>query len=113
LASTRRRLYDPPACQIHFRHKFQERRIEGASLGVHGPTTTSARIRDEHVDSTPCPDDPRHHCLDSLVVTDSDLDADGSTARRLDLSDRAVGGHVLGLGLEFLIRAQVQVGDEA
>jgi hypothetical protein len=80
---------------------------------VSTPTTTSARIRDEHVDSTPCPDDPRHHCLDSLVVTDSDLDADGSTARRLDLSDRAVGGHVLGLGLEFLIRAQVQVGDEA
>jgi hypothetical protein len=97
--------------QVHFRHKFQERRIEGAGLSIHGPTTTSARIRDEHVDSTPRLDDPRHHCLDSLVVTDIDLDADGSTARRLDLSDGPVGGHVFGFDLEFLIGVQVKVGD--
>src|SRR5437868_15258565 len=46
----------------------------------------------------------------SLMVTDINLDTYGSAARRLNLGDRAVGGHVLGPGLEFLIRAWVQVG---
>jgi hypothetical protein len=70
-----------------------------------------ACIRDEDIDSTPLLDHPRDHCLDRLMVTDIDLDAYGNTARSLDLGDGGVRRHVLGLGLEFLIRAQVEVGD--
>jgi hypothetical protein len=65
----------------------------------------------EHIDPAPFLDDTRHHRLDSLVIADIDLDSQSSPARRLDLHDRAVSGHFLGLGLEFLIRVQVQVGD--
>jgi hypothetical protein len=68
-------------------------------------------IRDEHIHPTPLLDDPRNHCLDRLMIPDINLDAHGSATRRLDLADRAVGGHVLGLDLEFLMRVQVQVGD--
>jgi hypothetical protein len=51
-----------------------------AGLGVHGPTTTAARIRNEHVDPAPLLDDPRDPCLDRLMVTDIDLDSHGSAA---------------------------------
>jgi len=40
--------------QVYFRDKVQERRIEGAGLGVHRPTTTSARVRDQDIDPAPC-----------------------------------------------------------
>jgi hypothetical protein len=43
------------------------------------------------------------------VVTDIDLDPQSGAARCLNLGDGAIGGHVL--GLEFLIRAQVQISD--
>jgi len=47
---------------------------------------------------------PRHHRLDCLVVTDIEFDAQSSATTSLDLSDGALRGHVLGLGLglEFL-----------
>jgi hypothetical protein len=45
------------------------------------------------------------------VVTDIDLDPQSGATRCLDLGDRGVRRHVLGLGLEFLKRAQVQVSD--
>jgi hypothetical protein len=45
------------------------------------------------------------------MVTDIDLDSESDTARSRDLGDGAVGSHVLRLGLELLIRAQVKVGD--
>jgi NAD(P)-dependent dehydrogenase (short-subunit alcohol dehydrogenase family) len=51
------------------------------------------------------------HGLDSLVIADIDLDAQSGTARRLDLDDRAIRPHVLGFGLEFLIRVKVEVVD--
>jgi hypothetical protein len=38
-----------------------------------------------------------------LGMTDINLNAQSCAARRLDLGDRAVAGHVLGLELEFLI----------
>jgi hypothetical protein len=41
------------------------------------------------------------------MVTDIHLDAYGSTARRLNLGDGTVGGQVLGLGLELLLRPQI------
>ena len=40
---------------------------------------------------------------DGLVVHDIDLYPKRGATRGFDLGDRAVGGHVLGLGLEFLI----------
>src|SRR5271170_7569559 len=43
------------------------------------------------------------------LITDIDLDPQSGTARSLDLGDRAVAGHVLRLGLELLMRAQIQV----
>jgi hypothetical protein len=39
--------------QVHFRHKLQQRRIKGAGLGVHWPTTTAARVRDQDIDVDP------------------------------------------------------------
>jgi hypothetical protein len=42
------------------------------------------------------------------MVTYIDLDPNGSAARRLNLGDGTVGGHVFRFDLEFLIRAQVQ-----
>jgi len=53
---------------------------------------------------TPFLDDARNHRLDRLVVTDINLDPESSAARSLNLGDGAVGGHVLGFGLEFLVR---------
>jgi hypothetical protein len=38
------------------------------------------------------------------VVTDINLDPESSATRSLNLGDGAVGGHVLGFGLEFLVR---------
>src|SRR6516162_10440621 len=52
-----------------------------------------------------------YHRFDRLVVADINLDPQSGAACGLDLGDRAVGGHILRLGLEFLIRAQVQIGD--
>jgi hypothetical protein len=48
-------------------------------------------------------DDPPYHRFDRLVVADIDLDPQSGATRRLNLGDRGVGGHVLRLGLEFLI----------
>jgi len=97
--------------EVHLHDKLQERRIEGAGFGVHGPTTIPTGIRDQDINPTPFPDDPRDHCLDRLVVTDINLDPQSGAAGRLDLGDRANGGHVLRFGLEFLIGAQIEVGD--
>src|SRR5262249_20319260 len=47
---------------------------------------------------------------DRIVVADIYLDAQGGPACRLNLGDRTRGSHVLRLGLEFLVRSQVQVG---
>jgi hypothetical protein len=75
--------------------ELKERRIEAAGLGIHGPTTTSTRIRDQDIDPAPFLDDARHHSLNRFPVTYTDL---YPGARRLDLGDRAVGGHLLGFG---------------
>jgi hypothetical protein len=45
------------------------------------------------------------------VVRHIDLDPHRRAAHRLDLGDRAVGGHILGLSLKLLVRVQVEVGD--
>jgi hypothetical protein len=45
---------------------------------------------------------PRDHSF-CLLVTDIDLDSQCDATCPLDLSDRAVGGHVVRPGLEFLI----------
>ena len=95
--------------QVHLRDELQERRIEGASLRIDGSTATSTRIRDEHIDPAPRLNDPRHHCLDRLVIADVDFHSQGDTARCLNLGDRTLGSHVLRLGLELLIRVQVEV----
>ena len=97
--------------QFHLRHELQEFRIEGAGLGVDGTTATSARIRDQDINPTPFLDDARHHYLDRSAVMDIDLNTDGGAARRLDLHDCAIAAHVLRLGLEFFIRAQIHIGD--
>jgi len=57
--------------QIHRRQELQERRIDGACLRIDGPTATAACIRDQHIDQTPCLDDPRYDCLDRRVVPDT------------------------------------------
>src|SRR5260370_20955250 len=59
--------------QVHFRHELQKRRIEGAGLGVHGPTTTAACIRNEDIHSTPLLYDPPAHPVDRLPFTDIHL----------------------------------------
>jgi hypothetical protein len=66
--------------QVHLCDKLQERRIEGAGFGVHGPTATASRIRDQHVNTTPLLDHPRDHRLDRLVVTDIDFDPQSGPA---------------------------------
>jgi hypothetical protein len=88
-----------------------ERRIKAAGLLIHRPTSTAASIGDQDINAAPLGDDPRHHRVDRLVVGHIDLDPQCGATHRLDLSDGAVAGHVLGLGLEFLIRVQVEVGD--
>ena len=45
------------------------------------------------------------------MIADIDFDPQSGPARSLDLGDRGVGGHVPRLGLEFLVRAQVEVSD--
>jgi hypothetical protein len=60
--------------QVHLHDKLQQRRIEPARLCVHGPTATAASICDQHIDPPPFLDDPRHHRLDRLTVTDINLD---------------------------------------
>lgn len=77
--------------------RSREDRMEGAGLGIHGPSTTGARIRDQDVDPTSLLDDPRHHCPDRPVVTDIDLDLQRDPARRLDFGNVAVGGPVVRL----------------
>src|SRR6266446_9231558 len=49
---------------VHRRDKLQERRVKGAGFGIHGPTTTAARIRDQDMDPTTLLDDARRHGLD-------------------------------------------------
>jgi len=44
------------------------------------------------------------------MIADIDFDSQGGTARCLNLGGRTLGSHVLRLGLEFLIRVQVEVG---
>jgi hypothetical protein len=97
--------------QVHLRHELQECRIKGTGLGVDGTIATSARIRDQDINPTPFLDDARHHYLDRSAVMDIDLNTDGGAARGLDLHDCAIAAHVLRLGLEFFIRAQIHIGD--
>jgi hypothetical protein len=49
--------------------------------------------------------------LDGLGIADIDLDAQSCAARSGDLGDRAHSGHILGFGLELLIRPQIEIGD--
>jgi hypothetical protein len=72
---------------------------------------TAASIRDEYIYPTPFLDHARHHRLDRLVITDIHLDTQRGSTRRLDLGNRALGGHVFRLGLELLVRAQIEVSD--
>ncbi len=45
---------------------------KGASRNA--STTTAACANDQDIDPVPLLDDPRHHCLDVLVIADIDLD---------------------------------------
>ncbi len=92
-------------------HKLEQRGIEVAGLGIHRPAATAARIGDQDIDAAPSLDDTGNHSRDRLVVRDIDFDPDRGAAHRLDLRDRAVAGHILRLGLELLVRVQVEIGD--
>jgi exodeoxyribonuclease V alpha subunit len=104
-AKTIHRLLETDPRTGHFR------RDENETLDCDLLVTAAAGIGDEHIDPPPFPDDPGHHGLDCLVVTHIDLDPQCRPARCLDLGDGIYTGHILRLGLELLVRTQVEVGD--
>ena len=90
---------------------MQERRIERARFSIYRPPAAPAGIGHEHVHPAPFCGDAAHHRLDCLMIADIDFDAQRNAARSLDLRDRALGGHVLRLGVELPVRLQIEVGD--
>lgn len=90
---------------------MQELRIERARLSVDRPPAAPAGICHQHVHPAPLRGDAPDHRLDRLMVADIELDAQGGAARSFDLGDRALGCHLLGLGLKLFVRFQIEIDD--
>ena len=99
------------AVVVHFGHQMQQRGFQRARLGIDRAASAAAGIAHQDVDAAPGVHDFLDHGLDRFFVGDVHLDPDGLPAAGIDFIDRAVAGHGFGLGLEFFVRSQVEVGD--
>ena len=82
-----------------------------SNAGIDGPPAAASGIGNEDIHPAPFRDDALHHCFDRLVIANIDLDPQRGAAGRLDFGDRALGGHVFGLGFELFVGLQIEVGD--